>query len=243
MTRLKSLVLGVVFLATVNTSATQIIILGTSQAFYVEADSLVAVPGSTPIRECKIHQTGRIIWTDGGLDLDKKTGFSVQDYFKKNGGMGRAGETLDSIAPKIIPALQKELPVLKSGAPDFYSRTIARGTILTLYAVGIFEHRVEAVEKGFNVVNGKITERASERCEIIGMRNCYLMSGNPAVRDFVGNNPTVFADGPVSAINRIMSVATADDPDYVGGPTSILVVTPVGAQWLQRNNCGDISIP
>jgi hypothetical protein len=40
-----------------------------------------------------------------------------------------------------------------------------------------------------------------------------------------------------------MAVATTDDPDYVGGPTSILVVTPAGAQWLQRNKCGDISIP
>ena len=75
------------------------------------------------------------------------------------------------------------------------------------------------------------------------MRACYLMSGSNAVKTFVGNNPTVFAEGPVSAINRIMAVATADDPDYVGGPTSILIVTAVGAQWLQRNNCGDISIP
>ena len=143
----KFVVLTVLLLATVNTSATQIIILGMNPAFYVAADSLVAVPGSTPIQECKIHQTGKIIWTAGGLDLDKKTGFSVRDYFRKNGGMGRAEETLDSISQKIIPALQKELPVLKRIAPDFYARIITRGAILTLYAVGIFDHRVEAVRR------------------------------------------------------------------------------------------------
>lgn len=221
---------------------TQIIVIVTDDWVALAADSRIVSPGTSPSTKCKIRQTGRFLWAAARLDYDKITRFSVDDYFS-NVERERltASQLLESIGEKILPALKKELPVVERQAPDFYAKLVHnKGEILSLFVVDLNGERIEAYGKDFQVIGGDVVPQRSHTCTPEKLKPCLMLTNTPEVADYYRKHPEVRGGDLISAIDRLMEVAQAADPENIGPPFSILVVTKERTAWLRQNDCQNV---
>jgi len=225
---------------------TQIITVVTRDRVVLAADSLSTRSENSSFTNCKIHHTAQFYWADAGLDSDTTTGYSVERLFQQ-GIAEDAPRTLDRVGSLVIPALEKELPILKKQRPDFYEGVMKGGAILDLTAVRLSDNGIEAYEKAFYFVRTQelgrkhITGDRPTTCSLApGQQACMLVTNQPQIVAYVGSHPDIWNGDIIGAIDRLMQVAQHANPQNIGPPISILAITRQGPRWLRQNNCPDI---
>jgi hypothetical protein len=125
---------------------TEIIIVKTDGWVVLAADSLYVRPGDRPYNGCKIRQSADLFWAASGVDADAITGFKVDTFLADAIKLRLSvAKTLDAAGgAKLITALNREAPILKSKAPDLYSKLIRGGSILSLFAVRVSGRQIDA---------------------------------------------------------------------------------------------------
>jgi len=204
------------------------------------ADSLLR-GDSTNRYGCKIMQSGAVFWAAAGLEDDSKTGFGVRKFIDQSAAKtSHVQDMLDSAGVRLLPSLQKEIPLIKRGMPWFYQRILNGGFILQIMAARETGVGLEAYVKEFRVVNDKVGTAPSRTCS--QLQGCIFHAGaNDAVSQYIASHDHEVWDAKADmAIDRMMAVAFQADPANIGGPISILDISPNNTGWLRKNGCADI---
>jgi hypothetical protein len=216
-------------------TATEVIVILTKDGALLSADSLEIISGKSPVQACKIHQTGCLLWIAAGSIGDTGTGFDVGDFFvQRAANKCDVRKNLNHLDSRLTTALQKEVPRIKQLQPEYYQKLLRGGYILSLFAAGVRRGKVEAYEKDFSFVNGLVHPTPATTCA----PPCLLITRTTEVLGYANSHPV--SGDAVSLTDKLMQIAQSADPDYVGPPTSILVLRNDGPRWIRQNNCPDI---
>lgn len=225
-------------------SGTQIIILKGDRFIVIAADSKYTIPNALAKYGCKVFQTKNVFWTSSGLATDSSTGFDLRTYFRPEAIKSNIalGETLDRIGKRILPALQPELAIIKTRAPETYAAFIRQdGNVIGIFAGRVTPGKTEAYVKEFKIRNDRIVAFPSHTCDVpTGSYGCVIVSERPAVMAYIIAHPDVWEDSRVNMMDRLMNAAAANSDD-VGPPYSIIEVRKDGAYWLRKNDCAEVS--
>jgi hypothetical protein len=72
---------------------------------------------------------------------------------------------------------------------------------------------------------------------------CLKVTNTPQVREYADTHPDIWNGDVVSLVDRLMKAGQEADPQNIGPPFSILLITKKGSNWLRQNDCKAIETP
>jgi len=227
-----------------NASGTAIISLRSGGQVVLASDSLVVHSKHSPTSECKIHQNGDFFWAASGDVGNSDTGYEVQNFLKteRKGNHRDVLRVLDQLDAKLTPALQKEVAEIRKGSPQIFEKMVRGGGILTIFAVQLKGDKPEVFQKIFRLTNDRVRPRPATECN----RATCLYAYPGVIVDYLNSHPEFTSGKDIvlpDFVDRLMQVAQASDPSFIGPPISILVVGSTGAQWVRQGFCPNVVAP
>ena len=250
------LTLIVVPAATHPTQATTIIVARTANEIVIGADSKVTDTFGNDLnkRACKIRQVGSLFIAFEGLEVDRKTGFSLPDISTsalKSRPTASATEKVSILSGFLISKLLVELPYLKTHDPETYARKIAGGQMFLRIVVAGFE---KGQPLGF-VRNFRAVEISAQQIGVtITSDDCLEDCSRGIVTRFLGETEAIeglaeestnfWRQGLSEGVRKLIETEIAARSEYVGPPIDILRIGRNGAQWIQNKpECAAIENP
>jgi hypothetical protein len=225
---------------------TLIILLRSEQASIIAADSKVSsFQGHTDRRACKIHITDDVVWAAAGVNSETNGPFQINQIAEaaiKDGG------SLDEITARfadralaglktLLPELKADSPVnfdstFKSGAAPFSVFLIKRGDARN---VDIFMKDRDAPDR----LEIKTRGCPGDFCPPTTGAKVNMTGVYSRAEAEMKQRPTIWREmGTAGAINYLMQVESAAEPEKVAGPVSILRIDRSGAvSWIQKGVC------
>jgi hypothetical protein len=246
--RLLSPVISLLILALASNSAraTTIVVARTQNEIVIGADSKVTDTFGNDLnrRECKIRQVGNLLIAIEGLEIDRKTGFSVPEILTsalQSKPAASAAEKISILMGYLVSGLLVELPYLKAHEPDTYFRKIEGGQLFLRIIVAGFENGKPLVfVRSFRALQynpgqigvAVIPDDCLENCQ--GTVVTRYLGESDAIEGLPEETPDFWKAGLSDGVRRLIETEIAARSEYVGPPIDIVRINRSGAQWLQK---------
>lgn len=229
-----------------RTAGTEVVIIGTTKAFYLAADSVeVDMLAGKRYLVCKIKHKGSFYWVHKGIVGNLKRHFQADNVFQE---VIREDRTFDQVVSAyrklMLPTIQREGPYMRKDNKTIYDDFVHNNTpILQLFLVRSTIRGFEAGIVKFRIVNGQFKD------EIVNCSHsnpvCLLTSSGPAMGQYIQSHNSEIAKAaagnPINVIDNMMEITHKSDPSHTGPPYSILEIGPFGGRWTRQNNCPAIN--
>jgi hypothetical protein len=226
--------------------ATTIVVARTANEIVIGADSKVTDTFGNDVgrRACKIRQVGNLFIAFEGLEVDRQTGFSIEEIasaalqFKS---ISSAHEKVSVLTGFVVSRLFNELIFLKKNAAQGYNRKIEGGqTFLRILVCGFEAGRplifvrnfraiqISAQQIGVSVVPDDCLEDCSG--EVVTRE----LGETEAIDDLPEETPGFWKVGLVAGVLKLIETEIGARSEYVGPPVDIVRIQKNSAQWIQR---------
>jgi hypothetical protein len=229
---------------------TAVVVLRSPKAIYAAVDSK------------EIDQT----WRDGKLSLDEKVVCKVRKvgpYYSIVAGIMRGTNGFDALQEatnayipgddleKLGSALSQSVPVslaplletMLETDPAMFAKNYAAQAALHLTLIGNEQNAPKVVVVEFQAVK----EATGPMTVATRIRSCpgdcpapstgYFLGAHEAVEQSVRRDPAILSKPSEGGIEKLIDLEYADRPDIVGGPMSMLKVSPSGSSVLRNGAC------
>lgn len=237
-------------------SATTIVVARTANEIVIGADSKVTDAFGNDLKKqrCKIAQVGNLFLAFEGFEIDRRTGFNVQEIagqalrLKAN---ANAAEKVSILTGALVSKLFDELLIVQRHEPDAYRIKFAGGRIFLRVLVAgfergrplIFVRDFRAVQAGSNRIGITVLpDDCLANCQ--GEVVTRFLGETAAIEGLPEETPGFWQQGLIGGVRSLIETQIAARSEYVGPPIDILRITPRGAEWAQRKaECTPIQKP
>jgi len=241
-------------LAAGSAHATTIVVARTNNEIVLGADSKVTDTFGNDLnrRACKILRVGNLFLAFEGLEIDRKTGFSVPELsttalnFRPSGPVS---EKISILTGFLVTELMAELSHLKTHEPETYFRKIEGGQLfLRLIVAGFEKERPLVFVRSFRALQynpgqigvSVIPDDCLEKCE--GAVVTRFLGESDAIDGLPEETPDFWKAGLSNGVRRLIETEIAARSEYVGPPIDIVRITKSGFQWIERKpECAEIN--
>jgi hypothetical protein len=236
--------------------ATTIVFARTASEIVIGADSKVTDTFGNDLnrRACKIRQVGNMFVALEGLEIDRKTGFSVREISTAALQLrpaASAAEKISILMGYLVSGLLVELPYLKSHEPEAYFKKIEGGLLFLRVIVAGFENgRPLVFVRSFRALQynpgqigvAVIPDDCLENCP--GTVVTRYLGESDAIEGLPEETPNFWRAGLSAGVRSLIETEIAARSEYVGPPIDIVRINQNGAQWIQKKpECNDLPGP
>ena len=233
--------------------ATTIVVARTASEIVIGADSKVTDTFGNDLnrRACKIRQVGNLFVALEGLEIDRKTGFSVREISTAALQLrpaASAAEKISILMGYLVSGLLVELPYLKSHEPEAYFKKIEGGLLFLRVIVAGFENgRPLVFVRSFRALQynpgqigvAVIPDDCLADCK--GQVVTRFLGESDAIDGLPEETPDFWKAGLSDGVRRLIETEIAARGEYVGPPIDIVRISPSGAQWIQKKTeCAEL---
>lgn len=229
---------------------TAVVVLRSPKALYAAVDSKEIDQeyrdGQLSIAEkvaCKIRKVGPYYSIVAGI-MRGTNGF---DALQETADAYKPGENLEALSESLrqsVPrTLEPMLTALLAQDPDGFEKNYGRYGALHLTLIGNEQNAPKVVVVEFRALassEGKVslaTRTMSCPGDCPAPNAGYFLGAHEAVEASVHDNPSVLIKPSELEIERLISLEYASRPDIVGGPITMLKVSPSGSAVLRNGAC------
>jgi hypothetical protein len=197
--------------------------------------------GSIPV--CKIHQFGNTFFTHTGLYQYSGTGFDVvsvaSEACHSNRPLFTQVQTFESL---MRDRLTKTMEYIKTNEAQSYKDNYLDKRVIDVAFWGIEGGAPLLYTRVFDVTNSAsgtplVTIRKQDCPGDCPDEQGYIPLGeSDAIQNYVRQNPAVFRQGLINAVNTLIKVQTDATPNKVGGDIDIVRTTRSATEWIQRKS-------
>ncbi len=222
----------------VHGNATEVAVIVTRDWAAFATDSLFLANGVVPIQGCKINQlpNHNVFWAAAGIPSDPLTGFDIAAFFARAKEQP-VGKILDTLAPNLVSALEKEIPIIKRLEPSIYADMMRGGFILTLAVVGIERGHPATYWKDFAVIGDSVVAKPAVTCKPSSAQKHCIIVNIPESMQYAARNPEIWESSTIDVIDRLMTIGQTARPQAIGPPFSVILIRQQGSEWLRQNDC------
>lgn len=190
--------------------------------------------------QCKVAKIGSYY----AIVANVTRGSNGFDALHELGTLYRSGDSIDALAGRAMAAfpgrLESLLTLIRSASPTVFATNYRDQPATEIALLGVSERRPEA-----RIVVFVTTERASTvvvtprvvpcpaTCKTYG----YALGTTEKVIEAFRSHPAIFNRPTQERLESLIQLEYADRPDVVGGPLSILKVTPSGVTQVRDGAC------
>lgn len=233
--------------------ATTIVVARSANEIVIGADSKVTntLGDAVNRRACKIFQLGNFFIALEGLEIDRKTGFSVREISTAALQLrpaASAAEKISILMGYLVSGLLVELPYLKNHEPEAYFRKIEGGQLFLRVVVAGFENgRPLVFVRSFRALQynpgqigvAVIPDDCLENCQ--GAVVTRYLGESDAIEGLPEETPNFWRAGLSAGVRTLIETEIAARSEYVGPPIDIVKINQNGAQWIQKKpECNDV---
>ena len=229
----------------VTSEATTVVGVRSEDRIVLAADSRIQVlTGHTRAvtSGCKLHVTRDIVWAQAGYLSNARTGFDVAAIGARVfAGRGPLDSRLGELARAITVPLHRALLSMHAGNLEEYNETVS--VPLTIVAAGMDDGTPVLTFLQFERADSGLLETKLYRCPgdcSAGRRGVqYVLAGmHEEASRLIDETPGYFLkfewrDG----LRGLFDAESAEHPDKVGPPYSMVETNRSGIQWLDRGAC------
>lgn len=237
-------------------SATTIVVARAANEIVIGADSKVTDAFGNELKKqrCKIAQVGNLFLAFEGFEIDRRTGFNVQEIavqalrLKAN---ATAAEKVSIMTGALVSKLFDELPIVQRHEPEAYQMKFAGGRVFLRVLVAGFERGrplvfvrdFRAVQAGPNRIGITVLpDDCLANCQ--GEVVTRFLGETAAIDGLPEETPGFWQQGLIAGVRSLIETQIAARSEYVGPPIDILRITTKGAEWVQRKaECAPIQKP
>lgn len=246
--RLLSTAISLLLLALASNSAraTTIVVARSASEIVIGADSKVTDTFGNELnrRACKIRQVGNLVIAFEGLEVDRKTGFNLQEISTTALNLrpsGSATEKVSMLTGFLVSELLNELSHLKTQEPETYFRKIEGGQLFLRLIVAGFENgRPLVFVRSFRALQYNpgqigvtvIPDDCLANCE--GAVVTRFLGESDAIEGLPEETPDFWKAGLGDGVRRLIETEIAARSEYVGPPIDIVQISKSGIRWLAR---------
>jgi hypothetical protein len=254
------LLLSTIFLIFFGTSApaadfgiehgTAVVVLRSPKAIYAAVDSkeidTVYRDGKPSVAEtevCKIRKVGPYYSIVAGV-MRGTNGF---DALQEVSSAYKPGDDLEKLSTAVRESVPQALtPLLKSvldADPAMYAKNYAAQAALHLTLIGSEQNSPKVMVVEFRAVEATpgtvtmATRTMSCPGDCPGPSVGYFLGAHEAVEESVRRNPAILNKPDEDGVEKLIGLEYASRPDIVGGPVSMLKISPSGATVLRNGAC------
>ena len=236
--------------------ATTIVVARSANELVIGADSKVTDTLGDPVnrRACKIFQLDNLFIAMEGLEIDRKTGFSVREISTAALQLrpaAPAAEKISILMGYLVSGLLVELPYLKNHEPEAYFRKIEGGQLFLRVIVAGFENgRPLVFVRSFRALQynpgqigvAVIPDDCLENCQ--GTVVTRYLGESDAIEGLPEETPNFWRAGLSAGVRTLIETEIAARSEYVGPPIDIVRINQNGPQWIQKKpECNDVPSP
>lgn len=234
--------------------ATTIVVARSANEIVIGADSKVtdAFGNDLKRRECKIRQVGNLFIALEGLEIDRKTGFSVREISTAALQLRPADSATEKISilmGYLVSGLLVELPYLKNHEPEAYFKKIEGGQLFLRIIVAGFENgRPLVFVRSFRALQynpgqigvAVIPDDCLENCK--GTVVTRYLGESDAIEGLPEETSNFWRAGLSAGVRSLIETEIAARNEYVGPPIDIVRISKSGLQWIERKpECQEIN--
>jgi hypothetical protein len=233
-------------LASNSARATTIVCARSANEIVIGADSKVTDTFGNDLqrRACKIRQVGNLVIAFEGLEVDRKTGFNLQEISMTALNLkpsGSATEKVSILTGFLVSELLVELSQLKTHEPETYFRKIEGGQLFLRLIVAGFENgRPLVFVRSFRALQYNpgqigvtvIPDDCLANCE--GAVVTRFLGESDAIDGLPEETPDFWKAGLGAGVRRLIETEIAARSEYVGPPIDILRISKNGVEWIER---------
>ena len=233
---------------------------GTSGAVITSPDAIVAAIDSkevnrqylndgTLVRDeqlsCKVRRTGPYYVLIAGIS-QATDGFSA---LQEAGNLYRDGYSLDDFAGRLMDALPARLAsivdAVRAADRAAFDQSFRDQDVLQMSLLGAEQGRPRVVMISFHASEspaGQVTMTSrSNACpgDCKASRNIYFLGLHQESEAFVRQHPEILNAASADRALQLIDMEYASHPDLVGGPATVVRVSPTGAAMEQVGACTD----
>lgn len=229
---------------------TAVVVLRSPKALYAAVDSKEIDEnyrnGQLSVAEklaCKIRKVGPYYSIVAGI-MRGTNGFDAlqeaADAYKPGDDLEAVGESLRQSVPKTLAPM---LTALLEQDPDGFQKNYGRYGALHLTLIGNEQKAPKVVVVEFRALTsaeGKVsvaTRTMSCPGDCVAPNAGYFLGAHEAVEASVHDNPSVLIKPSELEVQRLIDLEYASRPDIVGGPVTMVKVSPSGSVVLHNGAC------
>ncbi len=229
---------------------TAVVVLRSPKAIYAAVDSKLTMETSLDgvrttysAAECKVKRVGPYYSIVAGL-ARTSNGFDALEEVAHD---YKAGDDLTTLANAVLQSVPRSLgPMLQQlydTAPDVLSAHLS-DSALNLTIVGSDHGVTKVIVDEFSVTQNRATISVTGKA-VSCPGDCptanagYFLGAHEATESAVRQNPSILTHADEQVVGRLIHLEYESRPDVVGGPVSIVKVTPSGASVLRAGACTD----
>jgi len=229
---------------------TAVVVLRSPKAIFAAVDSKLTIETSRDgVRtfesgtHCKVRRVGPYYSIIAGI-AGTTNGFDAQDEVARS---FRAGDDLAALANAVLQSLPKslapKLQELRASDPAFLSSSFGDAALnLTLLGRDrgvprVFVDQFSVIADGMTI---RVTGRAMSCPGDCPAANAgYFLGEHEATESAVRLNPSILLHPDEQQVEKLIHLEYASRPDVVGGPLSVIKVTPSADTVLLAGACTD----
>ncbi len=229
---------------------TAVVVLRSPKALYAAVDSKEIdqeyVDGQLSVGEklaCKIRKVGPYYSIVAGI-MRGTNGFDAlqeaADAYKPGDNLEAVGESLRQSVPRTLAPM---LTALLEQDPAGFQKNYGEYGALHLTLIGSEQNTPKVVVVEFRALTsaaGKVslaTRTMSCPGDCTAPNTGYFLGAHEAVEASVHENPSVLIKPSEPEIERLIGLEYASRPDIVGGPITMVKVSPSGSAVLRNGAC------
>ena len=226
--------------------ATTIVVARTENEIVIGADSKVTDTFGNEVkrRACKILQVGNLFVAFEGLEIDRQTGFNVQDIATmalKTKQSTSVIERVSTLTGSLVTRLFDEITHMRKNEREAYNKRIEGGQVFLRIVIAGFEKGKPLIfVRSFRAA--QITQQQSGITVVPDdcLNDCQgevvtrFLGETEAIDGLPEETPGFWQSGIVEGVRRLVHTEIDARSEYVGPPIDIVRISKSGVQWIQR---------
>jgi hypothetical protein len=214
----------------------------------IGADSLESTDTTSRWIQCKIGETNKVAWASSGIKTRKVAPIQFDADQVASQAVKSSHDFGDIITNFIVRASDALTPLLKwmaTSMPDAFAKHALAQCPLQIIFAGIDHDKIR-----MSAVQFHLESNSNAHAIIFAISRYDCPSPKCLTRPVLGTYEAINAEfardpniweqlGFISTIKKLLTVEKAARPDIVGGPLSIVQITPDGITWPERGACQD----